>query len=360
MMMRRPIQIIVLALVVIGVMGGLIFFADGDSLSTVSEVSKYDSSAFSTDTDNDGLDDGREIDLGTDPTNPDSDDDGLNDSTEIRLNTNPNTADTDNDGLSDSKEVSKYGTSPINPDTDGDGLLDNWEVKGETPGGVDLTDSNPREMDLYFQINYGENIRPLTVEEKQALINAWERMPVENPNGEQGINLHLDDEPPHGGHIDDSLIYNATNLSQLSQAVYSDRNRLFKKYYLNNSQHPAAIPEERRCIYRQSLFITLNYSSGNKPFFSTGRTGGVMNIVAGGAVNDDAFVGTGIDDRTGIFMHESLHNVIGELDDQHSSPKSPRHSRYGGYLSENPEPYLPKPLADELEQEGFANSDCKY
>jgi hypothetical protein len=59
------------------------------------------------DSDNDGLSDGREIELGTDPANPD----------------------TDNDGLHDGDEVNR-GTDPLNPDSNGDGILD-----GDTRGG---------------------------------------------------------------------------------------------------------------------------------------------------------------------------------------------------------------------------------
>ena len=59
----------------------------------------------------------------------DSDSDGLNDERELELGTNPSSSDTDNDGLSDSEEIDIYETNPILKDTDSDGYDDGVEVK---------------------------------------------------------------------------------------------------------------------------------------------------------------------------------------------------------------------------------------
>ena len=108
------------------------------------------------DTDEDGLFDMDEEELGTDPNDPDSDDDGLSDGAEVELQDtffgacpSPLIADSDGDGLDDLFEVTAgldpcdmdsdddglpdaaegvHGTQPLNPDTDGDGLLDGTEV----------------------------------------------------------------------------------------------------------------------------------------------------------------------------------------------------------------------------------------
>lgn len=103
------------------------------------------------DTDNDGLYDSREEELGTDPRDADTDDDGLDDGREIELGTDPLEADTDGDGLTDSEEVNGD-TDPLESDTDGDGLPDGKEVSiGSDPTLVDTDDDgvdDPKEVEL--------------------------------------------------------------------------------------------------------------------------------------------------------------------------------------------------------------------
>ena len=67
-------------------------------------------------------------DLGSNPNVTDSDGDGLTDKEEMDLGTNPTNPDTDGDGWSDSQEVA-YGTNPVlaDLDTDQDGYRDIWE-----------------------------------------------------------------------------------------------------------------------------------------------------------------------------------------------------------------------------------------
>ena len=81
------------------------------------------------DPDADGLTNGEEDALGTDPTNPDAD--GLTNGEEDALGTDPTNPDTDGDGLTDGAEGGR-GTDPTNPDTDGDGISDGQEVANGT------------------------------------------------------------------------------------------------------------------------------------------------------------------------------------------------------------------------------------
>ena len=81
------------------------------------------------DTDGDGLVDGKEMELGTDPTKVDTDGDKCGDFDEVmKYKTNPVVADTDGDGLSDCDEIMTYHTDPLKADTDGDGFKDGEEV----------------------------------------------------------------------------------------------------------------------------------------------------------------------------------------------------------------------------------------
>jgi hypothetical protein len=60
----------------------------------------------------------------------DSDDDGLKDQEEKQIGTDPNNPDTDGDKLSDMDEVRVWLTDPLKADTDGDGYADGAEILG--------------------------------------------------------------------------------------------------------------------------------------------------------------------------------------------------------------------------------------
>jgi hypothetical protein len=86
------------------------------------------------DRDLDGLADGEEIALGTDPIGADSDADRLSDGAEQELGTDPRDGDSDGDGIADGDEVA-LGSDPLDPsldpDVDGDGadnVADNCPV----------------------------------------------------------------------------------------------------------------------------------------------------------------------------------------------------------------------------------------
>ncbi len=81
------------------------------------------------DSDADGLTDGLETTVGTDPSLPDSDADGVSDSDETDFyGTDALDPDTDGDGLDDAEELLTYGTNPLLDDTDGDAVSDSEEV----------------------------------------------------------------------------------------------------------------------------------------------------------------------------------------------------------------------------------------
>lgn len=109
--------------------------------SDVTLYAKWYDTVNTVDSDNDGLSDALEIEMGTDPSNSDTDNDGLSDYMELNwLDYNPLSADTDannvldkdedpdNDGLTNEQE-GQLGTNPIYRDTDFDGLTDGEEVR---------------------------------------------------------------------------------------------------------------------------------------------------------------------------------------------------------------------------------------
>lgn len=182
--------------------------SDGDGLSDGEEVNEYETDPLAADTDEDGLEDGKEINLGTNPkkadtdgdglndgpeenkygTSPtltDSDKDGLKDGREVDIGTNPTKSDTDEDGLEDGKEVNKYGSDPTEVDTDNDGLLDGEEVHNDALSGAD-----PTHRDVFVEVDYAPGAKPNEYVFDE-IIEQFDDAPVSNPDGEQGINLHI-------------------------------------------------------------------------------------------------------------------------------------------------------------------------
>lgn len=103
---------------------------DGDGLLD-SEEEKLGTDKNDPDTDNDGLDDSQEIERWkTDPLVSDTDGDGYLDGEEVEGGYDPlgtGQLDSDNDGLGDAHEKN-IGTNPEKFDTDGDGLSDKEEI----------------------------------------------------------------------------------------------------------------------------------------------------------------------------------------------------------------------------------------
>ena len=130
----------------------LVADTDMDGLLDGEEVELLQTNPLLADTDADGLLDGPEVrEHGTDPRNPDSDTDLLNDGAEIEHGTDPKLADTDQDGLGDGVEVN-IGTDPRQQDSDRDGLLDGQENQtcprplapdSDSDGIIDGTDRDP-------------------------------------------------------------------------------------------------------------------------------------------------------------------------------------------------------------------------
>ena len=78
-----------------------------------------DAAIENVDTDNDGLPDAFELELGWNPNSADADGDGLTDTQEFAAGTDPNNADTDGDGVNDLDEVINLHSNPIVVDFDG-------------------------------------------------------------------------------------------------------------------------------------------------------------------------------------------------------------------------------------------------
>ncbi|HRT04382.1 MAG TPA: hypothetical protein P5204_01660, partial [Kiritimatiellia bacterium] len=117
--------------------------SDGDGLGDWAETATCGTDPRLADTDGDGMGDKWELDNGLDPLSDDAaadaDGDGLSNLAELGHGTNPRNADPDGDGLDDYAEVVVHGTDPFDADSDDDGLNDYAEavVFGTDPNDPD-------------------------------------------------------------------------------------------------------------------------------------------------------------------------------------------------------------------------------
>ena len=116
--------------------------SDNDGLYDYDEVTKYGTGRLVFDSDDDGLGDGKEIAINTDPLQPDTDKDGLEDGDEVTTHkTDPTKADSDGDGLTDGDEINIYKCDPNDTDSDNDLADDKLEIDNNSdPNDIDSDD----------------------------------------------------------------------------------------------------------------------------------------------------------------------------------------------------------------------------
>lgn len=148
-----------------------IFDVDEDDLEDWEEVAVHNTNPYDADSDDDGVDDGTEVN-GANPTDPndnDSDNDTCTDGTEDGNangthepdsgETDPNNADTDSDGINDCTELNGENPTDANDDdSDDDGLIDGAEDTNAN-GAVDEGETDPNNPDTDFGgVNDGDEV----------------------------------------------------------------------------------------------------------------------------------------------------------------------------------------------------------
>ena len=165
------------------------------------------------DDDNDGLEDTEELALGTEPLDQDSDDDGLSDGKEVNVTTtDPLSNDSDGDGIIDGVELGvaegtkdstgytgdqdpSTATDPKNPDTDDDGVIDGEEDANQN-GRVDEGEGDPLSSKDGLQDTDGDG---LTDRDELLIYNTL----VDNPDSDGD---HLNDKLEVTVHKTDPLL----------------------------------------------------------------------------------------------------------------------------------------------------------
>ena len=180
--------------------------------------------------------------------------------------------------------LSPSGYDRPEPDTAGDRLRDDWLRAGRAPGGAPLPDGSVGRLDLYVVVVHGSNVEPLTDRERRQLRRVWAGMPVENPDGSTGIDLHLVD----GGGLGEPVRFDADDSG--------DHTRYYTEERLG----------ARHCRHH---LVVLGEPTGRvagwgaAPGYSAFVTG-VRRPESDGSVTN----------RVRVFTHELLHNVVGLVD----------------------------------------------
>lgn len=94
--------------------------------------------------------------------------------------------------------VAAPAANAYNPDIDGDGIPNTWEMKGydaDGDGKIDVNypamGANPLKKDLFVEMDYMPDLLA-SEEELDRITEIYAKLPIRNPNGTTGINIHLD------------------------------------------------------------------------------------------------------------------------------------------------------------------------
>jgi hypothetical protein len=147
--------------------------------------------------------------------------------------------------------VSEYGSCKIiiDKDSDGDAIPDSWEKNGidiNQDGKIDLTlnDADYEHKDIYVEVDYMDG-RSFLSGAQNDVKRAFANAPVDNPDGSNGINLHID--------VDELLPYREVlNLDD----SWTDYHEIKKEHFGTGLERtdPMTISAKMR-IYRYCLFI---------------------------------------------------------------------------------------------------------
>ena len=211
------------------------------------------------------------------------------------------------------------GVGPVyeNLDTDLDGLPDRWEIEGLTVDGVfiDLPamGADPRHKDLFIHADWmgADPARPGAVFKPnpraiKMVVDAFARAPLGNPDGTQGIDLHVDLGPDSPLDFNGSTTWGA--LSRAGEVPYEEATGTFAGGYQWNAVDAIKAQRftaaKRNRAFHYALFANTYGGSGSSGL-SRGLPGNDF-LVTMGTWNTPG--GTMLQ-QAGTFMHEFGHNL---------------------------------------------------
>lgn len=213
--------------------------------------------------------------------------------------------------------------------SDGDGLVSEVEASEETDGGYPLPEADEDHKDLYVRVYVGDGIQPLTTAEQADLREIWATMPVTNPDGKEGVDIHITQVQ-----LSQSITANLDDetLRDLETQIYKQR-----------------VPEAAQCSVYAVVLVNVE---GNPESIGRGAAPGYVAIVDG---QQTQRYNTEYSVRTTTITHELLHNVVGKFEDGSTHTSE-------GWLTGNPgkhgtQFYMSNKTASYLSNHGFAESD---
>lgn len=179
-------------------------------------------------------------------------------------------------------------------DTDKDGIYNSWETNGidyDGDGGIDLTLSgaDPLRKDIFVEIDYMQGYKPNQTA-INAVVAAFNKAPVSNPDGINGINLHV---------TTDDQIPLHTNMN-IWNDFDSNKTTWFGTAAERSSPNSAAILNAKKFVYHYNLWIDQQFGTSSS---------GVSELPGNDFAVSLSTDVTSNDWQEGTFMHELGHNL---------------------------------------------------
>jgi len=187
------------------------------------------------------------------------------------------------------------------PDTDGDGLLDTWETDGipyTGDGGAEmhymLPGADPQHKDLYVEVDAMQGMA-LSTGAVLELEDAFSGAPLTNPDGNDGINLHILRDSTSLAHIP---VWNTGN-SCMPTTFFTVRDSNFGTSAELADQNSTNLLNAKALAYRYAIVAD---RSGPASWGGCGQTPGDNFVIFIGNRNP-------IHAEAAVFMHELGHNL---------------------------------------------------
>ena len=209
-------------------------------------------------------------------------------------------------------------------DTDGDGACNNWENQtlhssNSLPLGLYINHPNgadsyyypcnpscpdPEYKDIFIEIDYMEGHRP-NAKAIQDIIDAFRNSPVDNPNGTDGINLHIQiDDGDVIGHKD-SIAYAGANhprfwgFNQIKAVIFGTADER-----TNHSEWDANGWKQKKQVFKYSMFV--HHRKGNPSASGVAELRGNDMMITMGSFSITAFVKDKLKMPFILFLFEAL------------------------------------------------------